>query len=78
MCEFDDASYKRIYETIIEWWAKGNRLDQGVETKCKALIVATLDIYNTIRLQLLPTPTKSHYTYNMRDLSKVFQGVGSC
>ena len=46
-----------------------------MDSKTKSLITATLDIYNTIRQQLLPTPTKSHYTYNMRDMSKVFQGV---
>lgn len=46
-----------------------------VRAKGAPLVKATLEIYDTIRAQLLPTPAKSHYTYNMRDLSKVFQGM---
>lgn len=36
---------------------------------------STLDLYTVICKQLLPTPHKSHYTYNVRDLGKVFQGM---
>lgn len=39
------------------------------------LVNATISVYMTITSQLLPTPAKSHYTFNLRDLSKVFQGM---
>lgn len=36
---------------------------------------ATSDIYHKITEVLRPTPAKSHYTFNLRDVSKVFQGI---
>lgn len=41
----------------------------------ESLVDATIRVYSTITTQLLPTPAKSHYTFNLRDLSKVFQGI---
>ena len=32
---------------------------------------ATIDIYNFISTRMLPTPTKIHYLFNLRDISKV-------
>ena len=40
-----------------------------------SIVDSTINIYDMITSQLLPTPKKSHYTFNLRDLSKVFQGM---
>ena len=32
---------------------------------------ATVEVYNTISTSMLPTPTKIHYLFNLRDISKV-------
>ena len=39
------------------------------------VVAATIEVYNSISAELLPTPSKFHYTFNLRDISKVFQGL---
>ena len=50
-------------------------MDDKVAGMNAILVDSTIDIYRTIQRELLPTPTKSHYLFNLRDLSKVFQGM---
>ena len=62
-------------QSIIGWWHKKAGVADEVASMGPAIVSATVDIYQAIKRDLLPTPAKSHYTYNMRDLSKVFQGI---
>tara|TARA_B110000208_G_scaffold3481_2_gene4695 strand:- start:71 stop:7927 length:7857 start_codon:yes stop_codon:yes gene_type:complete len=41
----------------------------------EAIVRASVEIFSRVQVGLLPTPAKSHYTFNLRDLSKVFQGI---
>ncbi|RMC00001.1 hypothetical protein DUI87_23409 [Hirundo rustica rustica] len=70
--EMDDSSKKKIFTTILGSWMAGA---VAVKDLNEPLVDATISVYMTITSQLLPTPAKSHYTFNLRDLSKVFQGM---
>ena len=39
------------------------------------LVNSTIHVFTRISNELLPTPAKIHYIYNLRDMSKVFQGI---
>ena len=78
--EFDDTTLKKIFTTIVKWHfnttdAKGQTFDGGVRGLSDAVVDATLETYRACMANLLPTPQKSHYTFNLRDFSRVIQGV---
>eukprot|EP00466_Bigelowiella_natans_P015986 jgi/Bigna1/46472/estExt_Genewise1.C_40322 len=71
-----DSSKKMIFGTICH--ARFEGFNKEVTSMVDKIVDSTIEIYNTIARDLLPTPEKSHYTFNLRDLSKVFQGVLQC
>ncbi|EHB12979.1 Dynein heavy chain 1, axonemal [Heterocephalus glaber] len=81
----DDGSKKHIFSAILGSWIDGLLGERShrepvpgaphLAPFTEPLVEATVLVYGTITSQLLPTPAKSHYAFNLRDLSKVFQGM---
>ena len=73
--EFDSKALEHIFGTILAWFYKTKEFPKDIQKLQKSIIAATLDVYNTSISKLLPTPAKSHYTFNLRDVSRVVEGL---
>ena len=76
--QFSNESLVRIFGSLVDWWMKKNEYGAQITKYKLPMVAATVDLYEQVQVGLLPTPMKSHYTFNLRDLSKVFQGVEKC
>ncbi|XP_077305116.1 dynein axonemal heavy chain 3 [Lithobates pipiens] len=74
---FDDETLTKIFCSIADWhFSKG--FDIAFLRSGKLMIQATMAIYKTAVENFLPTPSKSHYVFNLRDFSRVVRGVLLC
>ena len=68
-----DSALTVIFQSILAAFLL--RFEGDIQRMGPGVVAATIEIYNKISEELLPTPAKFHYTFNMRDISKVFQGI---
>lgn len=73
---FKNESLQRIFTSVMNWFL--SRFPSGVSALGAAVVKAGVDVYEQISASMRPTPAKSHYTFNLRDLSKVHQGLCLC
>lgn len=70
---FDDLTLDKIFSTILQWHFA--QFPEAIASLAPSLISATARVYRGALASLLPTPLKSHYTFNVRDFSRVIQGL---
>lgn len=68
-----ESQIKRIFGTMIS--QKLQDFDEDVKPLADVMTKATIEIYNFISTRMLPTPTKIHYLFNLRDISKVHRSI---
>ena len=71
----DDLALKTIFTQILSGFLACKEFEKPVQALSNNVVEASVQIYNRISAELLPTPSKSHYLFNLRDLSKVVQGI---
>ena len=73
-----EASLQHVYTSILQGHIESQLPELLADTNvgfARLITRCTTIVYNAVKGKLRPTPAKSHYTFNTRDLSKVFQGI---
>lgn len=70
-----DETLESIFSTILEAFLRGHKFNPNTIKCSRTAVNATIDMYNQVNKHLLPIPSKFHYLFNLRDISKVFQGL---
>lgn len=71
---FSDDTMVRIFSNVVAFYLKINDFPPEYFTVGNQIVAATMEVYKKAMQNLLPTPAKSHYTFNLRDFSRVVQG----
>ncbi|XP_026818275.1 dynein heavy chain 6, axonemal-like [Rhopalosiphum maidis] len=68
-----ENSMRTIFTSILDGFLEEFPLNRA--NSSSEIVQASIEIYLRISKDLLPTPAKPHYVFNLRDLSKTIQGV---
>merc|ERR1719482_471231 len=70
-----EGSVRKIFNTILSHFL--GSFSEEVQALQERMLTSSYTIYSRIGEELLPTPAKPHYLFNLRDIWKVMQGLCS-
>ena len=66
-----------IFDPILKAVFKGKEFPEEAGDVVNLVSHATINLWKQIKKELLPTPAKFHYVFNLRDVSRIFKGMCS-
>jgi len=74
-CFPSDTQVRRIFQSILGHHFLSQEFEEDIRPLAEPLAIATINLYHKIGEVFRATPAKAHYVFNLRDISKVIQGI---
>ncbi len=75
MTPFNDDTMSRIFTVLMTTYMRQQGFTTDFIACGQSMVAGTLEIYKSAMQNLLPTPSKSHYVFNLRDFARVVLGI---
>lgn len=72
--EFSVETMAKIFSNVLHLGWKNNGFPSEIISVVNQTVNASLEVYGASIENLRPTPSKSHYVFNLRDFSRLIQG----
>ena len=64
-----------IYQVQLGRFFSEHEFNIDVKANLQPVVLSSIVMYYRVVINLLPTPSKSHYVFNLRDLTKLIKGI---
>ena len=73
--EPDEKGLKRIFTNLMGWFINKKSIEIDLHNVFNLAVDASIDLYLKVNSNLKAIPSKPHYLFNLRDLSRTIQGI---